>query len=135
MHNEVTPERNVIFIQPLEKNIPDTFLSRLNDYCKAFFLGATIETGKPLDITHIEQRINPNTNKLQYNARCILKELEKKLHKRIFCIIGVTLTDLYPQDEWNFVFGLASIQKRTGVFSFARYDEDFFEKEDYVPNY
>jgi len=42
---------------------------------------------------------------------------------------------LYPRDEWNFVFGLASVQKRTGVFSFARYDEDFFEKEYYVPNY
>lgn len=37
------------------------------------------------------------------------------------CIIGVTLVDLYPQDEWNFVFGIGSLMYGTGVFSFARY--------------
>ena len=36
------------------------------------------------------------------------------------------MTDLYPRDEWNYVFGLASIRERTGVFSFARYDNRFF---------
>jgi archaemetzincin len=41
-------------------------------------------------------------------------------------MIGVCLSDLYPKDEWNFVFGLASIKGRTGVFSFARYDERFY---------
>ena len=51
MHNELTKERNIILIQPLEVNIPDLFLSRLNDYCKAFFLGATIETAKPKNIS------------------------------------------------------------------------------------
>jgi archaemetzincin len=83
----------------------------------------------------IENRINPSTNKIQYNAKSILTELENKLNKNIFCIIGVTMSDLYPREEWNFVFGMASIKKRTGVFSFARYDEDFFEKELYVPDY
>jgi hypothetical protein len=35
-------------------------------------------------------------------------------------------SDLYPEDDWNFVFGIASLIKRTGVFSIARYDENFF---------
>ena len=43
----------------------------------------------------------------------------------MICILNY---DLYPKDDWNFVFGLASIRDRTGVFSFARYDPAFFEK-------
>ena len=50
-------------------------------------------------------------------------------------MIGVSLTDLYPRDEWNFVFGLASIRERTGVFSFARYDPKFFTHDNYAINY
>lgn len=29
------------------------------------------------------------------------------------------------------MFGLASIRERTGVFSFARYDERFFDEKPY----
>ena len=47
----------------------------------------------------------------------------------------MAITDLYPRDEWNFVFGLASIKDRTGVFSFARYDPRFFEPKEYIPKY
>lgn len=79
----------------------------------------------------VAKRINPYTEKLQYNARDILQILKNKLPADAFCMIGVSMTDLYPRDEWNFVFGLASIRDRTGVFSFARYDERFFEMNKY----
>ena len=42
--------------------------------------------------------------------------------------MGVMLSDLYPEDDWNFVFGMASLRKRTGVFSLARYDEGFYKE-------
>jgi archaemetzincin len=41
-------------------------------------------------------------------------------------MIGLTTLDLYPQDDWNFVFGQASLSERVGVFSFARNDDSFF---------
>jgi hypothetical protein len=50
MHNQITKDRNVILIIPLDAGIPDMFLSRLSDYSKAFFLGATIEIGKPMSL-------------------------------------------------------------------------------------
>lgn len=43
-------------------------------------------------------------------------------------MIGVLMTDIYNKKEWNYVFGVASIIGRTGVFSFARYDERFFDE-------
>ena len=41
-------------------------------------------------------------------------------------MIAVTMTDLYPEDSWNFVFGQASLRNRVGVFSFARYHPSFY---------
>ena len=36
--------------------------------------------------------------------------------------MGVTMVDLYPKSDWNFVYGLADPAQKAGVFSFARYD-------------
>jgi archaemetzincin len=41
------------------------------------------------------------------------------------CFFAVTMADLYPDDEWNFVFGEASLRGRVGVWSFARYFPEF----------
>jgi len=35
------------------------------------------------------------------------------------------MTDLYPKESWNFVFGEASLKSHIGVFSFARYSSAF----------
>lgn len=39
-----------------------------------------------------------------------------------YCIIGITLKDIYAGANWNFVFGWASYVNRVGVFSFMRWD-------------
>merc|ERR1719313_365458 len=41
--------------------------------------------------------------------------------KKAFVAVGFTMYDLYPKEEWNFVFGQARPGDGTGVFSFARY--------------
>ena len=38
------------------------------------------------------------------------------------------MTDLYPDPEWNFVFGEASLNERVGILSFARYDPKFWDE-------
>jgi archaemetzincin len=49
-----------------------------------------------------------------------------RLPKDGFALLGVTMTDLYPDPSWNFVFGQASPQGHVGVYSFARYDPRFY---------
>jgi len=44
-------------------------------------------------------------------------------------MLGITMDDLYPEDSWNYVFGIASYGSRTGVYSFARYDPLFWGEE------
>lgn len=54
-----------------------------------------LKTGSLENVPH---RVNEYSNRKQYNAKSILIEMEKKLPKDAFCIIGITLTDLYPRD-------------------------------------
>ena len=48
-----------------------------------------------------------NCGMLQLNASEILQALKLYKVRDTFCILAVSNTDLYPRDEWNFVFGLA----------------------------
>lgn len=41
----------------------------------------------------------------------LLQFLWNKKPKDAFCIVGITMIDLYPRESWNFVFGQASLSK------------------------
>jgi archaemetzincin len=71
-------------------------------------------------------RTNSRTRKRQILAGDVLDMLKKKLPADAYCILAVTMEDLYPQSSWNFVFGMASLRERVGVFSFTRYDPAFY---------
>jgi archaemetzincin len=60
--------------------------------------------------------------KEQILAPAVLGFLKRRLPADAFCMLAITMPDLYPEPSWNFVFGMASLQERVGVFSFARYD-------------
>jgi len=129
--NYVDKKRKVIYVQPLEESIDKEFVEKLRKFTQAFYFGLEVKVLPYFDVQkqNIGHRINEWSGKLQYNASNILRNIEKKLPADAFCMIGICLTDLYPRDEWNFVFGLASIRNRTGVFSFARYQESFYEEK------
>jgi len=63
-----------------------------------------------------------NAYGVQFHAGEILECLKaRQAPKDAYCTLAVTMNDLYPRPEWNFVYGLASLQARVGVFSFARH--------------
>jgi predicted Zn-dependent protease len=61
----------------------------------------------------------------QWNATRVLDAIN--VPKDAYCVLAVTMCDLYPRDEWNFVYGLARLTGRVGVFSFVRHTPDFEE--------
>jgi archaemetzincin len=75
---------------------------------------------------HLTSRRNPWTGQTQLLTSDILNALEARLPKDGFALLGITMTDLYPDPSWNFVFGQASTRDRVGVYSFARYDPRFY---------
>jgi archaemetzincin len=66
----------------------------------------------------------------QYHAGVILDDLSPRLPTTAICSLGITMGDLYPEPSWNFVFGLASLDKRVGVYSLARFFPAFTGEPD-----
>lgn len=131
--NSLTESRRTIAIVPLEDSLSPEFMEKLKKFCEKFYPSPVkVEIFKKIPISSlgkVDSRKNPHSGQFQYNASHILRELQRKVPKHVYCMMGVLNTDIYNKDEWNFVFGLASTIHRTGVFSFARYDERFFDPE------
>lgn len=106
----------------------DLYVEWLRQYCEAFYYGLVVKTLPPITVqsTGCTFRVNSYTHNLQLHAGDLLRFLAKRKPKDAFCIVGITMIDLYPKESWNFVFGQASLTEGMGVFSFARYDDNFY---------
>ncbi|EFC48860.1 predicted protein [Naegleria gruberi] len=126
-------KQNVIYICCLEEFPEDQptrypSMTILVEFLKKFYWGVEVKLFKdPTGYKTFPTRLNDGVE--QYKAPDILKYLKKVIPKDAYCIIAVTMVDLYPRDEWNFVFGFASLEERVGVFSFARYHPDFYGED------
>lgn len=116
-----SPERRTIYLQPIGPFTgPRTVdLELLRDFTAAYFqLPVVVRDPIPLD--GLQTRTTPLFGR-QVRAGDILTALEGHLPEDAYCMLGITMEDLYPSDDWNYVFGMAQLVDRTGVFSFARY--------------
>lgn len=126
--NKPDAERRKLYIQPLgefgEKRKP--ILQQVADFGQRFFLlEVEVQPAIPLQ-SSFTRRTNEFTEKEQLLTTDVLKFLGGDLPHDAYCRIAVTMTDLYPDPERNYVFGQASLRNRVGVYSFARYDRQFF---------
>lgn len=129
--NRPDARRTVIYLQPLgdfakDKSPP---LERLRDYAGAFF-SMKVKILPSIDISgaHLTSRRNPHTGNRQIQTGGVLNLVRKTLPDDAFCLLAITMEDLYPDERWNFVFGEASLRQRVGVYSFARYDPLFYKE-------
>lgn len=74
-------------------------------------------------------RQNPRGGQRQILSTDVLRFLETQLPADAYCVLGITMEDLYPQASWNYVFGQASLENRVGIYSLARYDPAFWKEE------
>lgn len=130
--NHPAPPRDTIVIQPIAaKADTDVFAGMrptavdIGEYLEVFF-GLATELRAPIALTKQEMGIRQHQGHEQWNATDINEALRERLPENAYCCIGVTKTDLFPEPEWNFVFGQANLTERVGVFSLARYDDAFF---------
>jgi archaemetzincin len=123
--------RSTIYLQPLGSFTEGRprFLEELSSFAAAYFalpvrVLPTIRPDKG-----INSRINPYTKKPQLLTSDILGILKDRLPEDAFCLLAITMADLYPDESWNFVFGQASLRSRVAVYSFARYDPVFYGRQ------
>jgi archaemetzincin len=127
--NRPDKKRNILYLQPLgefrEGAAPP--LDSLREYAAAYFaLEVRVLPSLSLDQQDLTTRRNPTTGNRQLLTTDILTVLKRRIAEDAFCLLGITMEDLYPEPSWNFVFGQASLRERVGVYSFARYDPAFY---------
>ncbi len=125
--NRPEPPRAHVYVQPLgelrAERGPTT--DELAAHAHAYFgLPVTVLPVRGIDALGVPSRVVDGHRQL--DATAVLDVLEGELPHDAYCLIAVTLEDLYPDDQFAYVFGLARLHARVGVFSFARYHPDFF---------
>lgn len=122
--------RHVIYLQPLGKFPSDTSppLKEIRAYTAAYFqMEVKVLPALIPKEAEFEPRKNPRSGGRQILAPAVIAFLAKRLPADGYCLLGVTMEDLYPEASWNYVFGQASPSARAGIYSFARYDPAFWD--------
>jgi archaemetzincin len=91
-------------------------------YLAHYFLMPT-DTLSQIAISAIpENKKRMHEGELQLQTTFILQELLTKLKPDdAFAVIAFTITDLFPDENWNFVFGQADLKSGVGIWSIARF--------------
>lgn len=107
------------------------FLDSCQKLCSAFYYPLKVKVIQKSNLTtlSVATRINDDTEKIQYNASQILKKMSKEVPADGYAMICILFDDIYNRDSWNYVFGLADLKARIGVFSFARYNPVFYDED------
>lgn len=118
-----TALRNKIYIQPIGDFDTTSFkiIETTAEFLHAFF-GLEVKINETLGseiIPKDQQRYFDE--KQQWKTGYILhKILKPNLPKDAMVMLALTDHDLYPADDWNFVFGQASLKDGVGVWSYFR---------------
>ncbi len=125
--NRPNVQRRTIYLQPLGAFPEQQNLEKLREYAAHFFqMEVKVLTPISISAGGFTSRTNSMTRRQQILTGDVLEWLKGKLAGDAFCVLAITMEDLYPEPSWNFVFGQASLTERVGVYSFARYDPAFF---------
>lgn len=124
-----TAERDELVLQPIGPFRDDErrLLGTLRDFASAFFdCPAILAPDLPLPEKGRRRREDGSHRWTQVHTKVFLEELlPKRLPRQAIAYLGITMTDLYPEPSWNFVFGQATFEERVGVYSLARYFPSF----------
>jgi archaemetzincin len=121
-----TPERRTIVVQPLGALSPSSrqIVELASTYLTCHF-GLPSRVAEPADLGVVPRwarRVHQGSEQLL--TRYLLDEvLPDRLPADAAALIGFLETDLWPGRGWNFVFGEATLERRLGVWSLARYGD------------
>lgn len=132
--NRPDRSRNVIYLQPIcepgDLDAPPypkgpwpswTVLQAATEH---FFAPLTVKALPALSMTKLGRRIPSRMGSWgveQFDAAMVLDALQPRVPSDAYGLMAVTMCDLYPKPEWNFVYGLARLTARVGIFSFVRH--------------
>lgn len=123
-----TPERKTIYIQPIGKFtvLQRQVIKLTASYMEAFFnLPVVLRDEQALGSVAPDMTRTQYPNNRQIRTSYFLDDiLPRMLPADAAALICLASNDLYPSDNWNYVFGQASLEKRVGVWSLWRLEKE-----------
>ena len=126
--------QKTVILQPINSKSPPSgyglgeinsfLLQGLRKFCEGFFINMRIRVAEPIDLSQmgrLTSRVHPDTSREQFKVGDILTHLKSHRPRSARCVVGITLVDLYPDSDSNFVLGHASLTDGCAVASFGRY--------------
>jgi archaemetzincin len=122
--NRPTQRRTTIYVQPIGEFTPaQARLTKATADLLARYYNVRTKVLEPLSLDVIP----PKARRIEGIREQILTSyvldqvLKPRRPKDAVAVLGLTTSDLWPGEGWNFVFGQASLSDRVGVWSIARY--------------
>jgi len=129
-----TATKNIIYLLPIGSfnDIQQRVIQDDADYLSTFFNLSVrvLPTASDTVISKSARRIHYGVE--QFLTPFILDYLEERIPDDGIVIMAITVNDLYPGDDWNFVFGQARIKDRVGVSSIHRLSEETLTQQNYA---
>jgi archaemetzincin len=129
MPNRPDEVRSALILQPLGRFDHEGAPGReiLGRFTEAYF-GMETQVLPAIDLDHVTvtSRRVERLRQRQLLTGDLLDLLRANLPEHAFCYVGITMEDLYPGPDWNYVFGQASLRDRVAVYSFVRYFPEFW---------
>ena len=119
-----TGERRTIYLQPFGDLRADqqAAVAKTAQYVALYF-GLPVTTLPTVPANALPgdaRRLHPRTGERQLWTWPVLEYLHARRPEDAVALIALTGEDLYPDENWNFVFGQAHLRARVGVWSLHR---------------
>ncbi|XP_045245698.2 archaemetzincin-1 isoform X2 [Macaca fascicularis] len=129
-HRKPRLARKHIYLQPIdlsEEPVGSSLLRQLCSCTEAFFLGLRVKCLPSVAAASIRCSSRPSrdSDRLQLHTDGILSFLKNNKPGDALCVLGLTLSDLYPHEAWSFTFSKFLPGHEVGVCSFARFSREF----------
>ncbi|MET3038410.1 archaemetzincin [Chryseobacterium sp. NRRL B-14859] len=124
---KITPEpgKNIIYLQPIGtfNELQTKEIELTKEYLAIYFqLETKVLPALPSTVFPEAVKRNSKEGHEQILAGYVLDSiLIKRKPKDAVILMGITEKDLFPQSDWNYIFGLASYENGVGVTSMYRF--------------
>jgi archaemetzincin len=125
-----------MYVQPLGvfTDTQQKLLAETTDFLGRFY-GMPVKTLKAVSLDKVPERARRVTKERdapQILTSYLLDEVLKPARPEdAVAVLGLTASDLWPGEGWNFVFGQASLTERVGVWSIHRFGDPDTGPEEY----